>query len=151
MSIKKTATMSVADKEWSKIRVTLTALLLSFFIVCCDEPSAEEVAKAEAMSVVQMCYDKLLAGDYDTFVTFRNGSENLPESYRQQMKEVYQMYMAEEQRVHHGIRQATATRAEMDSTQQVMHVFVLLTYGNDGQEEIVVPVVSTVDGQWRLK
>ncbi len=118
---------------------------------CSSSLSPEEVAQAEAMAVAQACYDRLLSGDYDGFLAFRQGMDSLPEDYRQQMIGIYRQYIDSEEHMHRGIRQATAIRAQMDTTMNIMQVFMLLNYGNGSQEEIVVPMVCSPDGQWKIK
>jgi hypothetical protein len=136
------------------IKKVITSLILSislFLISCNTGPSPEEVARAEAMAVAQLCYDRLLSGDYEGFLAFRQGMDSLPDSYRRQMIDTYRQYIDTEERMHRGIKQATATRALMDTTMNVMQVFMLLDYGNGSQEEIVVPMVCTQEGQWKMK
>ena len=61
------------------------------------------------------------------------------------------MYMATEEQLHKGVKKFTATRAQMDSTMQVMQVFMQLDYGDGTQEEVVVPMITDEGGQWRMK
>ena len=70
---------------------------------------------------------------------------------RLQIADAYKMYMATEQQMHKGVRKFTATRAEMDSTANVMQVFMQLDYGDGTQEEVVMPMVTDDGGQWRMK
>ena len=113
--------------------------------------SAEEIAQADAMEVAQACYDRLLEADYDGFLAFRHDIDKIPTEMRSQLADAYKMYMATEEQRHKGIKKFTATRAKMDSTLQVMQVFMMLDYGDGTQEEVVVPMIASDDGQWRMK
>ena len=121
------------------------------FSACTSKPSPEEAAKAEAMAVAQACYDRLLEGDYDGFLAFRHDIDKIPEEMRPQLADAYKMYMATEEQLHKGVKKFTAARAQMDSTLNVMQVFMQLDYGDGTQEEVVVPMVAGEDGQWRMK
>ena len=127
---------------------------LSFSVAltsCSNSRTAEEVAQAEAMAVAQACYDRLLEGDYEGFLAFRHDIDNIPEAMRPQLADAYKMYMATEEQMHKGVKKFTTTRAQMDSTMQVMQVFMQLDYGDGTQEEVVVPMVTDEGGQWRMK
>jgi hypothetical protein len=131
--------------------ITYNLLLITSIVACNNSSSPEEAAKAEAMAVAQACYDRLLEGDYDGFLAFRHNIDDIPEAMRPQLADAYKMYMATEEQLHKGVKKFTATRAEMDSTMQVMQVFMQLDYGDGTQEEVVVPMVSDEEGQWRMK
>ena len=137
------------------IRIIKKAALVLLFITsiaaCNNNPSPEEAAQAEAMAVAQACYDRLLEGDYDGFLAFRHDINRIPEEMRPQLADAYKMYMATEEQLHKSVKKFTAARAEMDSTSQVMQVFMQLDYGDGTQEEVVVPMVTDASGQWRMK
>ena len=125
---------------------------LATTLVCCSgSPSPEGAAEAEAMAVAQACYDRLIEGDYDAFLAFRHDIDKIPADMRSQIADAMKMYIATEEKMHGGIKRVKATRAEMDSTLNVMKVYMMLSYGNGTQEEVVLPMVSTADGQWRMK
>lgn len=134
-------------------------MLVLFFAVChlllvesCDsKQTPEEIAQADAMAVAQACYDRLLEADYDGFLAFRCDIDKIPAEMRSQLADAYKMYMAAEEQRHKGIKKFTATRAKMDSTLQVMEVYMMLDYKDGTQDEIVVPMIASDDGQWRMK
>ncbi|MBR3480849.1 MAG: hypothetical protein IKH32_09220 [Prevotella sp.] len=132
-------------------KAVLALLLITSMVACKNSPSPEEATKAEAMAVAQACYDRLLEGDYDGFLAFRHDIDKIPEEMRPQLADAYKMYMATEEQLHKGVKKFTAVRAEMDSTMQMMHVFMQLDYGDGTQEEVVVPMVPDGNGQWRMK
>ncbi len=130
----------------------LFTLHLSFLLLLasCSSTTPEEQARTGAMVSAQSGYDRLLSGDYSGFIACREGMEDVPSSFREQMIDTYKMYIASEQKVHRGISRATAIRAEMDSTLNIMQVFMLLSYGDGSQEEVVVPMVYS-DGEWKMR
>ena len=123
---------------------------MPFLTSSCSSPTPEEVARADAMVAAQHGYRLLLDGDYEGFALYHAGMSDAPRTFREQMVDAYKMYVDREERAHKGISSARATRAEMDSTLQLMQVFVLLTYGDGTSEEIVVPVVHD-QGAWKLR
>ena len=133
------------------LALLLITFHLSLFTSCNNSRSPEEAAQAEAMAVAQACYDRLLEGDYDGFLAFRHNIDDIPEALRPQLADAYKMYMATEEQLHKGVKKFTAARAELDSTTQVMQVFMQLDYGDGTQEEVVVPMVADASGQWRMK
>ena len=118
---------------------------------CSERRTVEEAAQAEAMEVAQVCYDRLLNGDYDGFLAFRNDIDMIPADLRSQLSDAMKTYIATEEKLHGGIKRVKATRAKMDSTLNIMQVYLLMDYGNGTQEEVVVPMVTSPDGQWRMK
>ncbi len=141
------------------IRKAVQALLLVICLLsltpvlhsCASGPSPEEAAQAEAMAVAQSCYDRLQEGDYDGFLAFRHDIDAIPKELRSQLADAYKRYMATEEQMHQGVKKFTAVRAQMDSTMQVMQVFMVLDYGDGTQEEVVVPMITDESGQWRMK
>ena len=131
--------------------ITFPFSLITSFTSCADKRTPEEAAQAEAMEVAQACYDLLLKGDYDGFLAFRNDIDNIPADLRTQIGDAMKMYIATEEKMHGGIKSVKATRAQMDSTLSVMKVFLTLNYGNGTDNEVVVPMVTDSNGQWRMK
>ena len=123
---------------------------LSFVFFSCSSPTPEEQARADAMVAAQHGYRLLLDGDYEGFALYHAGMSDAPRSFREQMVDAYKMYVDREEKAHRGISSAKATRAEMDSTLNLIQVFMLLNYGDGSSEEIVVPVVQD-QGQWKLR
>ena len=128
-------------------RILLFTLLLLPLAACTRQLSPEEAA----MEAAQACYDRLLEGDYDAFLSFRADIDKFPEAMRPQLADAYRMYMATEEKMHKGVKKFTATRAQTDSTTHVMQVFMSLDYGDGTQEEVVIPMVATPEGQWKMK
>jgi len=112
----------------------------------CGEVTPEEAARLAA----QGYYAHLARGEYDHFLEGRVGADSLPDGYREQLLAGYKQFVAQQQTAHQGIRTVTAGNAAMDSTLQVMQVFLLVEYGDSTTEEIVVPMVEH-GGRWLMK
>lgn len=125
---------------------SLVLLAVLVFLVGCGKASPEELASLAAEGY----YRHLTAGEYEQFLQGKAGADSLPEDYREQLLTGYKQFMAGQQKSHQGIRSVQTTNARMDSTLQLMQVFLLLEYGDSTQEEIVVPMVEH-DGRWRMK
>jgi hypothetical protein len=119
-------------------------------MACGEKLSPEEVALAEAKKTVQTSYEQLLAGNYDSFLEGRSGNSSLPENYREQLRASCKQFIAQQEKLHHGIRSFSVSNARIDSAQQLILVFLVLNYGDSTQEEIVVPMTEQ-DGAWKMK
>ena len=112
----------------------------------CSGVSPEEAAALAA----QGYYRHLAAGEYDKFLEGKAGADSLPEGYREQLLTGYRQFMAQQQRAHQGIREVQVSNARTDSVAGYTSVFLILSFGDSIQEEIVVPMVEH-DGRWRMK
>ena len=103
------------------------------------------------MKAAESYYASLLDGDYEAFLAQRADVESMPASFREQLLVAYKQFVRQQQDAHEGgIASFTASRAQMDSTLQLMQVFLLVNYADSTQEEIVVPMVER-DGKWMMK
>ena len=84
------------------------------------------------------------------FVNGRVGSDSLPQSYREQLTTACKQFMAQQRVAHGGIASFQVSNVRVDSTQNLVQVFLVLQYGDATQEEIVVPMVM-YDGEWKMK
>ena len=96
-------------------------------------------------------YRHLLAGEYEQFLEGRVGTDSLPEAYREQLLAGYRQFMAQQQEKHDGITAVSVSNVRTDSLDAYTSVFLLLCYGDSTQEEILVPMVDTGDGRWRMR
>ena len=124
----------------------LVAVMGLMGLMGCSKATPEELASLAAEGY----YRHLTAGEYEQFLQGKAGADSLPESYREQLLTGYKQFMAQQQTAHQGIRSVQSTNARMDSTLQLMQVFLLLEYGDSTQEEVVVPMVEH-DGCWRMR
>ena len=129
-----------------KLEALVLLAVLVFLAAACSKPTKEELASLAAEGY----YRHLTAGEYEQFLEGKAGADSLPEDYREQLLVGYKQFMAQQQKSHQGIRGVQTTNVCMDSTLQLVQVFLLLDYGDSTQEEIVVPMVER-DGRWRMK
>lgn len=132
------------------VAVFLGSHIVLLALSCSGGTTDVERAQEGARAAAEAYYNLLLNGDYRQFLNGRAGADSIPESYSEQLMAGYRQFMAEQQQEHLGISSLQATRAEMDTTLQVMQVFLQLCYGDSTQEEIVVPMVS-YKGVWMMK
>ena len=125
----------------------LVGLMGLMGLMGCGKASPEELASLAAEGY----YRHLTAGEYEQFLQGKAGADSLPESYREQLLTGYKQFMAQQEQAHQGIRQVKTTNVLQDSTLHLVQVFLLLEYGDSTQEEIVVPMVDTGDGRWRMR
>lgn len=103
-----------------------------------------------ASLVAKRCYEALYNDRPETFLDGRMNAADMPQQYRQQLLDVYRQHITQVNDQHGGVRGIGVARAAMDSTLNVMQVFLQLTFGDGSQEEIVVPMVEQ-HGQWMMK
>ena len=110
------------------------------------EPTQEELAG----KAVKEYYDRLLAGDYDGFLSGKADADSLPQDYRQQLLKAYEMYQQELGQTHGGVADVTVSNVRNDEAQQLMQAFLLLHFKDSVKEEIIVPMVQW-NGAWKMR
>ena len=124
--------------------------LLLFLVLClwagCNQPTPEEQAGKAAKEY----YDRLVAGDYEAFLRGRAGSDSLPADYRQQLLQACELLVRQQKKAHGGITEITLSNAKRDTTLHLTQAFLLLTFRDSTQEEIVVPMIEQ-GGRWLMK
>lgn len=113
----------------------------------CSRKAAPDTAASEA---AQALYDKLLKGDYEGFVSGMYFPDRIPDGYRQQLVANAKMFMANQSKEHEGIVAANVIRQERDSLSSTVEVFILLSYNDSTQEEVVVPMIES-EGVWLMR
>lgn len=125
-----------------------TVLLAVAFLFGCTR---QELTPGErAAAVAKSCYEALYDGHPELFLDGRVGAEDMPQSYRDQLLEAYRRHVTQVNNQHRGVSSVRVSRAEMDSTLHLMQVFLVLGYGDNSQEEMVVPMVEQ-QGKWLMK
>lgn len=140
--------MYISKKQFGKWLkgLSIAACLLAISVQCSKARTAEEQASEAALE----SYEQLLAGHYEQFLKGRAGIDSLPDSYREQLMTAYKQFMIGQKQEHGGLKSVSVKNAVMDSTLNVMQVFLILNYTDSLQEEIVVPMVSD-NGEWKMK
>lgn len=129
-------------------RYSLLLLFLVAFFGACHSPSAEERAAQAAKSY----YDQLAEGYIEGFLEGRADADSLPSDYMEQMVTVHRQYLADMQRKHGGLSHVSISPnvARRDTTLHLTYAFLLLSFCDSTQEEIVVPMTER-DGEWRMR
>lgn len=127
---------------------TIVWCLVGMLAFSCSQPelTQEELAGHAAKEY----YDRLIAGDYEAFLSGKADTDSLPADYRAQLLKAYELYKQELDQTHGGIAEVTISNARCDSTQQLMHAFLLLHFKDSVKEEITVPMVQR-EGQWKMR
>ncbi len=124
-------------------------VILAFLVGACGGPTPEEMASLAAKGY----YEHLMRGEYREFL---EGKEFQPLDTigtidRMEEHEVnLRQFMAQQEEVHHGIREVRISNARTDTTLKVTNVFLVLCFGDSVNEEIVVPMVER-QGRWKMK
>ena len=119
---------------------------LMVLIGCSKNVSSEQ----QAMEAAQEYYEALQKGDYETFLNGRIHMDSIPDSFREQLLVSFKQFMKQQEEAHQGVASFTPSRVQMDSTLQVMQVFLMVNYADSTHEEIIVPMVEE-NGKWKMK
>ena len=95
-------------------------------------------------------YMHLVNGEYEAFLEGKEGTDSLPDDYREQMHTCYRQFMAQQNQNHHGILDIRIANVTTDTALNYTNVFLVLCYGDSVNEQIVVPMVER-NGSWRMK
>ncbi|MBQ4380384.1 MAG: hypothetical protein II806_03800 [Bacteroidaceae bacterium] len=126
--------------------VALLALAFVMLFASCGNATPEEMASLAAKGY----YDHLLRGEYQQFLEGKAGSDSLPDDYREQLLTAYKQFMAQQEKLHHGIREIRIANAKTDTIEKYTNVFLVLCFGDSTNEEVVVPM-REFEGRWRMK
>ena len=97
------------------------------------------------------CYKALyIHNRAETFLKGWVSANSLSEEHRQQLLTLYRQHVQQVNRLHGGVNRIDFSRTEPDTALNVMQVFLKMTYTDNTQEEVVVPMVQ-VDGEWKMK
>ena len=76
--------------------------------------------------------------------------DSIPDSFREQLIVSFKQFMRQQEEAHQGVASFSPSRVQIDSTLQVMQVFLMVNYADNTHEEIVVPMVEN-NGKWMMK
>ena len=145
--------MSLSDRNKHIMRNILYCIiaLLALTTACKEEQlTPEEAALKSAKETVTEGYNSLIAGRYDSFIDCKAGGDTLPSEYREQLAVAYKQFMAQQQEDHGGIKSFEVSNMLIDSVADQIHVFLILRFGDNTKEEIIVPMVEC-NGEWKMK
>ncbi len=127
-------------------KIAVLCLALMALSSCKKEVNHEEVVSAAA----KQYYSYLLSGDYESFVDGTWHADSLRPAYRLQLLENAKMFMAQQRKEHGGIKDVEVKTVDVDSLLTRADVFLELSYGDGGREEVLLPMVCH-DGLWYLR
>ena len=125
-------------------------LLISLMLLIGGCSQQEQSPEEQAGMAAKEYYDRLLAEDYEGFLSGKADMDSVPDDYRAQMVTACKQYKQTLEQMHEGLSTVTLSNAKCDSTQQLMHAFLLLHFKDSVKEEITVPMVQR-DGQWKMR
>lgn len=124
----------------------LLYLALLLIALGCGGTAPAEVASAAAKEY----YKLLLEGKYDEYVDGFYRPDSIPGSYRSQLIDNAKMFMAQQKEERRGLLDVRVVSAKVDTSLHVANVFLILSYGDSTNEEIVVPMVEQ-KGVWYMR
>lgn len=117
--------------------VAFIGLLCAVCAACSSDIKTDE----QAANTARLYYDYLLQGQYDDYVAGIDGYDEMPESYRRQLIDNARMFMEQQNREHGGIERLRIMRADIDTETQTAQVFLVISYQDGSNEQIMVPMV----------
>jgi hypothetical protein len=130
----------------SLLFVSCSLLFSTAFLQC-----AKLTPEQQASLAAEGYYRHLIAGEYEQFLQGRVGADSLSDDYREQLLTAYRQFVAQQQEKHDGIADVTVSNVRTDSLCDYTSVFLLLSFRDSTQEEIIVPMVDTGNGRWRMR
>jgi hypothetical protein len=126
-----------------QLLITCAVLLLG---ACNHTPHPEDAAAQAAKE----CYDLLLEGRYDEFVSRQASTDSLPSVWREELVDNMKMFAFQMQQEHKGMKEVRIVRATADTAAHTAQVFLSICFGDSTVEETVIPMVEK-HGEWFLK
>ena len=117
--------------------VAFIGLLCAVCAACSSDIKTDE----QAANTARLYYDYLLQGQYDDYVAGIDGYDEMPESYRRQLTDNARMFMEQQNREHGGIERLRIMRADIDTEAHMAQVFLVISYQDGSNEQIMVPMV----------
>lgn len=100
---------------------------------------------------VAAMYAPYIRGDYDKYVAQMESLDDKPDSYRQEMAMLMKQRHRQQEDDHSGgPLSCRVTKLEFTPDSSYCSAFILVTYMDTTEEEILLPLVHK-DGQWRLR
>lgn len=102
----------------------------------------------EADKTALACYNLLIEGRYEDYVSAIAYSDSMTEEYRSQMVDLTAQYVAREKELRGGL---AAVRVLGDTIAgDVANVFLEVTFGDSTREEVALPMVKC-GGVWKMQ
>lgn len=131
----------------------LIAVCCSLFYSCNDNKSGSSVQQpstegADTMAV--MCYKMQVNGQFDNLVNAMHSCDGSTKEYKERMVMMLRQHQKKIIEEKKGINNVVVLRTEMHNNNHMANVFLNVSYKDNSQEEIIMPMVY--DGkQWRMQ
>ncbi|MBR4757660.1 MAG: DUF4878 domain-containing protein [Bacteroidaceae bacterium] len=123
---------------------TLYLALAISMLVSCRENEHKAARKA-----AEQYYGYLIDGDVEKYVKAIHDYNELPEEYRNQLRDMFAQYLDNEQKMRGGLIQARALHDTIVDDLYA-HILMEVTFGDSTQEQVFLPLILTDKG-WKLK
>lgn len=123
----------------------LICIFSAFFLtVSCKKEQPEDAAAQMALR----SYQHLVAEEYDAYLQGMAGYEQMPVSYREELKALLAQYVRKEMTERGGFSKVTVNSDTIMGTRA--NVFLQLEFKDGTTEEVSVPLIY-IDESWRLQ
>lgn len=123
---------------------TVLALLCLFLMSSCRKDRGED----EAAQMALKYYNHLVAGEYDAYLQGLRDYEQMPPSYREELKALLAQYVRKELEDRQGFARVTINSDTIIGQQA--NVFLEIEFKDGTKEEVAVPMVYCGD-VWKLQ
>ena len=117
-----------------------------FLLLSCSPEKGDHEAVRQA---AEQYYGYLIDGDVDRYMCGLADYDSLPESYRNELRDMFLQYLDREQTMRRGILSAEAVRDTLVDSLHA-HVFLDIQFGDSTREQVSLPLVRTAKG-WRMR
>lgn len=125
-------------------RILISILSVFFLTVSCKKEQPEDAAAQMALKT----YQHLVAEEYDSYLQAMAGYEQMPASYREELKALLAQYVRKEMADRGGFSKVTVNSDTIMGTRA--NVFLQLEFKDGTTEEVSVPLIY-IDESWRLQ
>ena len=131
------------------MKKTFLFLFALALLAACGGPSGPTPSDL-AGEAAKVYYEQLLHGDYASFVDGTYRPDSIPQAYRQQLIVNAKMFVGQQKEEHRGITAVRVVSATADTARHVATVYLGLSYGDSGSEQVAVPMVEH-GGVWYMR
>lgn len=144
------------------LRVCGIGLGMGLLLLVACSPGEQKIHPEDiAAETAKTYYDQLLHGDVKAYVDGMVMHSEVVPSYREQLETNMKMFIGQQEKEHQGIKSVSKVRGELtcpvnsdgtpkDSTNVTVNAFLMLNYGDNTAEQVVVPMVK-VKGVWMMR
>nr|MBP7471756.1 DUF4878 domain-containing protein [Prevotella sp.] len=125
-------------------------LFVSLFIGMLFSCNKQEDPALIAATTAKNYYDLLIGGKYKEYVEGLYTPDSIPDGYREQLETNAKMYIGQLKEEHKGLQSVRIEDAKADTVHHAANVFLVLSYKDKYNEEVVVPMVQ-VKGKWKMR